>query len=75
MNKQKTLLKIDYRHYPEFMFAMIAAYIPISEGHDLRRVAGKVVFRHDRDGCTYKNGLLHSYSDKPAYTRGKYQVW
>jgi hypothetical protein len=54
---------------------MIAAYIPISEGHDLRRVAGKVVFRHDKDGCTYKSGVLHSYSDKPAYTRGKYQAW
>ena len=26
MSEEKTLLKIDYRDYPEFMFAMIAAY-------------------------------------------------
>jgi hypothetical protein len=32
----KHLSKINYKHYPEFMFAMIAAYLPESEGHDLR---------------------------------------
>ena len=34
--------KIDYRHYPEYM---IAAYLPISEVDDLRRVAGNVTYR------------------------------
>jgi hypothetical protein len=57
------------------MFAIIASYLPSREGDDLRRVAGKVEFRHDRDWCTYKNGLLHSYNELPVYTRGKYQVW
>jgi hypothetical protein len=75
MNEKNILQKINYKDYPEYMFAMIAAYLPKDEAHDLRRVAGRVVFRHDKDGCTYKNGLLHSYSDKPAYTCGKYQVW
>ena len=62
-------IRINYKDYPEFMFAMIASYLPESEGDDIRRLAGSVVFRHeDKDGNTYKNGVLHSYDDKPAYT-------
>jgi len=67
-----TGIKIDY---PEFMFAMIAAYLPTREGYDLRRVAGDVVFRHDKDGCTYKNGVLHSYDDQPALVTEKEKIW
>ena len=65
-NQKQTLLKINYKDYPEFMFAMIAAYLPKDDGVYLRKVAGEVVFRHEKDGCTYKNGVLHSYDDKPA---------
>lgn len=62
-----SLSKLNYKDYPEFMFAMVAAYLPKSEGDDLRRVAGNVVFRHeDSEGSTYKNGVLHSYDDQPA---------
>ena len=69
-------LKINYKDYPEYMFAMIAAYLPDGEGSDLRRVSGSVVFRHeDHDGWTYKNGVLHSYDDKPAGIDGDYQAW
>ena len=71
----KPVSEINYKDYPEFMFAIVAAYLSPEEGDDLRRVAGKVAFRHDRDGCTYKNGVLHTYNDIPAYTRGKYQAW
>lgn len=61
------LSKIDYRKYPEYMFAMISAFLPVNEGDELRRLAGDVIFRHeDSNGRTYKNGLLHSYDDKPA---------
>jgi hypothetical protein len=61
------LEKLNYKDYPEYMFAMIAAYLPKREGDDLRRVAGGVVFKHtDDSGNTYKNGLLHSYNDLPA---------
>jgi len=68
--------KINYKDYPEYMFAIIAAYLHESEGRDLRRVAGSVVFRHeDRDGWTYKNGVLHSYNDKPAIINVNYQAW
>ena len=64
--------KIDYRDYPEYMFAILAAYLPDSEGDDLRRVAGKVELRStDSYGYTYKNGLRHSFNDKPAIR----QVW
>jgi len=69
-------IKIDYREYPEYMFAIVAAYLPEWQGHDLRRVAGSVVFRHtDKKGNTYKNGLLHSYNDEPAVINGDYQNW
>jgi hypothetical protein len=45
------LSNLNYKDYPEFMFAIVAAYLPESEGSDLRRVAGDVVFRHtDKDG-------------------------
>ena len=68
--------KINYKDYPEYMFAIIAAYLPESEGRDLRREAGSVVFRHeDLDGWTYKNGVLHSYNDKPAIISGHRQEW
>ena len=71
-----TLSKLDYRDYPEFMFAIVAAYLPSSEGDDLRRVAGDVVFRHEgKYGRTYKNGVLHSYNDEPAYYCFFYQLW
>ena len=64
---EKQLSKIDYKEYPEFMFAMISSFLPTNEGDDLRRVAGKVVFRHtDNYGNTYKNGKIHRDRDKPA---------
>jgi antitoxin component YwqK of YwqJK toxin-antitoxin module len=73
---ENTTIKIDYKEYPEFMFAMIAAYLPPEEGHDIRRIAGKVVFRYnDNEGRTYKNGVLHSYEDNPAVIDGKRKEW
>ena len=70
------LQKLNYKDYPEFMFAIICGYLPSSEGDDLRRVSGNVVFRHeDKYGRTYKNGLLHSYDDKPANDINGCKVW
>jgi antitoxin component YwqK of YwqJK toxin-antitoxin module len=58
------------------MFAIVASYLPSNEGDELRTLAGDVVFNHtDKYGNTYKNGLLHSYNDQPAYINGKYKVW
>jgi hypothetical protein len=70
------LQKINYKDYPEFMFAIVAAYLPQSEGDDLRRVAAHIVFRHDdQDGWTYKNGVLDSYDDQPASDTDSCKVW
>jgi hypothetical protein len=72
----KPLSKINYKEYPEYMFAIVAAYLPEWQGHDLRRVAGSVIFKHvDNKGNTYKNGTLHSYNDMPAVIDGDYQTW
>jgi hypothetical protein len=58
------------------MFAMLAAFLPVEEGDDLRRVAGHVVFRSENDGMTYKNGVLHSFNDEPAVVNGRDdKVW
>lgn len=59
-------IKINYKEYPEFMFAIIASFLPKDEGDYLRKVAGKVIFKYEKNGRTYKNGLLHSYDDLPA---------
>jgi hypothetical protein len=71
-----TQIKINYKEYPEFMFAMIVSYLPSDEGNELRKLAGRVVFRHDdKYHNTYKNGLLHSYDDKPARIIGERKEW
>jgi len=70
------LEKLNYKHYPEYMFAMIAAYLPKHEGDDLRRAAGNIIFRHvDIHGNTYKNGVLHSYNDLPAIIKNDRKEW
>jgi len=75
LTMNSTLSNIDYKEYPEYMFAMIAAFLPDREGYHLRRVAGKVAFRSvDKHGNTYRNGLLHSFNDQPAIN-GYRQEW
>lgn len=66
---------LNYRDYPEFMFAIIASYLTPEEGRDIRRCAGKTVYRHNKNGNTYKNGVLHSYDDKPALVTENSQIW
>jgi len=71
-----TQIKINYKEYPEFMFAIIASYLPAYEGDDIRRLAGKVEFRHeDIYNNTCKNGLLHSFDDKPAVSSQNVEKW
>jgi len=71
-----TQIRINYKEYPECMFAMIAAFLPSEEGDYLRYVSGKVFYRSkDANGNTYRNGLLHSYNDKPALVNGMRQEW
>jgi hypothetical protein len=69
-------IRINYKEYPEFMFAMIAAYLPETEGYELRRIAGNVAFKHeDSYGATYKNGTRHSFDDLPAIKIKGYCAW
>jgi len=64
---------INHKEYPEFMFAMISSFLPKRECEQVRKLAGNVVFKHeDIYGNTYKNGLLHSFDDKPAFTEYNY---
>jgi hypothetical protein len=73
-----TINPMDYKDYPQCMFAMLSAFLPIEEGHDLRRAAGGVFFRStDQDGNTYRNGVLHSFNDEPTIQKeeGKYKAW
>ena len=66
-NQKNSLSKINYKEYPESMFAVIAAFLQPYEGDEVRLAAGSVGFRsQDAIGRTYRNGLLHSYDDNPA---------
>ena len=72
----KSISPVNYQEYPEYMFAMVAAFLPSDEGKDLRWAAGKVEFKHeDGNGNTYKNGVLHSYNDKPAFVDKDVKIW
>lgn len=76
MSETKELKPINYQDYPEYMFALIASFLPCKKGEDLRRVAGTTIIKHvDKKGNTYKNGTLHSYDDKPAISNTKVQMW
>ena len=73
LNKLKNT---NYKNYPECMFAVLSSFLPAVQADVLRRVTGSAVFRStDENGSTYKNGLLHSFDDKPAVSKGQYQEW
>jgi hypothetical protein len=43
------------------IYAEIAKFIGEGENGDIfRELAGPIQIPHERDGCTYLNGLLHS---------------
>ena len=76
LSKKATLSQINYKDYPECMFAVISAYLSPDEAIEVRRAAGKVVFRHtDENGSTYRNGLLHSFNDEPAVANSISKMW
>jgi antitoxin component YwqK of YwqJK toxin-antitoxin module len=63
--------------FPEFIFAEIASLLgECPEGDLLRKYCGNSTVRDDIRGSTYRNGVLHSYDDKPAEIRyGRFAVW
>jgi CTP synthase len=70
-----TQIKINYKEYPEFMFAIISAYLPEEEARIVSKLAGEVIFKtENNNGDTFKNGLRHSYNDLPAINKTYYKV-
>ena len=63
--------------FPEFMCAIVASYIGEGEEGDyIRKYTGQIVIKDIIGSCTYMNGLLHSFDDKPAQLRfNKYLIW
>jgi hypothetical protein len=63
--------------FPEFVFAEIASFLGKGpEGDLLRKYCGECTVRDDIKGATYRNGLLHSYQDRPAEIRyNRFEVW
>jgi hypothetical protein len=63
--------------FPEFIFAEICSLLgDCPEGDLLRKYCGNTTVRDDIKGSTYRNGLLHSYGDKPAEIRyDRFAVW
>lgn len=60
---------------PNFVFAEVSSYLPGYEGDILRKYCGECTVRDEISGCTYRNGLLHSYGDKPAKTINGRIMW
>ena len=68
--------QINHKEYPECMFAMLSAFVEPEQAKVLRKLAGSAVFRTEDDGCTYKNGLFHSFDDQPAIVNGEdFKEW
>ena len=63
--------------FPEFIFAEISSLLGKGpEGDLLRKYCGNASVRDDIKGSTYRNGVLHSYNDKPAQiTYDRFAVW
>jgi len=63
--------------FPEFIFAEIASMLGKGpEGDLLRKYCGNTTVRDNIKGSTYRNGVLHSYQDKPAeISYGHYGLW
>jgi len=63
--------------FPEFVFAEISSFLGEGpEGDFLRKFTGNCGVRDDIKGSTYRNGVLHSYDDKPAEIRyNRFAVW
>jgi hypothetical protein len=67
------LNKLKNTNYPQSMFAVLSSFL---RADVLRRVVGTTVFKStSENGGTYKNGLLHSFDDKPAVSKGQCQQW
>ena len=58
-----------------YIYALISTYVP-EHFKTLTLLADGRLVKEERDGCTYANGVLHSFDDKPAQIRENgTQLW
>jgi antitoxin component YwqK of YwqJK toxin-antitoxin module len=58
-----------------YIFCLISTFVP-EHFKILTFMAGGKLMKEERDGCTYANGVLHSFDDKPAEIRSdRDQLW
>lgn len=62
---------------PEACFALISSFFSEKDeaAEVLNKLAGEVGCRTERNGKTYRNGLLHSYDENPAVNHDGIQIW
>ena len=61
---------------PREMYAEISRWLPNDDaGAIMRLLAGNVIIKEIRNGNTYANGLLHSFSDEPAMINYNNKYW
>ena len=56
--------------FPDIIRALIASFLDEHDeaGHKLRKYCGTACIKEIRNSNYYKNGVLHSFNDKPAKT-------
>ena len=57
-----------------FILAMIATFVP-ERAQLLTILASGKLYKEVRNGCTYANGVLHSFQDQPAVDNGWVKIW
>jgi hypothetical protein len=60
---------------PAYESALVATFLDGKEGNFFRKATGDVEIKEVRNGCTYKNGSLHSFNDQPAVSNNEMQGW
>lgn len=60
---------------PAYESALVASFLDGQEGDFFRKTSEDVEIKEVRNGCTYKNGALHSYNDRPAVNNEEKQAW
>jgi hypothetical protein len=60
---------------PAYESALVATFLDGKEGDFFRKSSEDVDIKEVRDGCTYRNGALHSFNDNPAVNNNQKKAW
>lgn len=61
---------------PECVHAIIASYCSdLKHREYFSLLSGNVGLKTEKDGKTYRNGLLHSFDDNPAWSCEDMKIW